>query len=73
MKVAEAVKHMTVAYLRRIVDSFTKDFRSAALGSPAAVLSLHRRSNSSGSNPASLTNRSRRSSELSSRIGRGPV
>lgn len=26
MKVAEAVKHMTVAYLRRIVDSFTKDF-----------------------------------------------
>ena len=26
MKVAEAVKHMAVAYLRQIVDSFTKDF-----------------------------------------------
>lgn len=26
MKLTEAVKHMTVAYLRRIVDSFTKDF-----------------------------------------------
>lgn len=26
MKVTEAVEHMTVAYLRRIIDSFTKDF-----------------------------------------------
>jgi hypothetical protein len=26
MKVQEAVEHMTVAYLRRIIDSFTKDF-----------------------------------------------
>lgn len=26
MKVAEAVEHMTVAYLRRIIDSFTRDF-----------------------------------------------
>lgn len=26
MKVAEAVEHMTVAYLRKIIDSFTKDF-----------------------------------------------